>query len=224
MKSLYIPKLVLSYIILFRVFQRVIHLCCPSRNYLTSSAVINHAPSPSHSGASRSDLTLPLSPHRISTYAARLETSDKKIDGMKRGQEKSGSKVANQRWKMRSWPMTASVSTPRKRCISTPTRRTTWQRIAEGRRGELTDVSLCHVRYLHYSDIIIPAPLYLTASSLFCSGASGALPHDRVSYDAEFCFISLLHFDDLSFCTQQVHMYMKIAMSGDTSCIDIITC
>lgn len=86
--------------------------------------------------------------------------------------------------------------TPRKRCISTPTRRRkTWWRLGGAARG-LTDVSLCHVCYLHYYNIIIPAPLYLTAPSLFCRevlhGASGVAPpaplpcsRDR---DAKFCF------------------------------------
>jgi len=48
--------------------------------------------------------------------------------------------------------------------------------MAADRRGErgLTDVSLCRVCYLHYFDIIIPVALYLTAPSLFCSGAHPA--------------------------------------------------
>lgn len=78
--------------------------------------------------------------------------------------------------------------TPRKRCISTPTRRKTWRRRLGGAVKGLTDVSLCHVCYLHYSDIIIPAPLYLTAPSLFCSETTRIRCTGR-DRDAEFCFI-----------------------------------
>lgn len=46
--------------------------------------------------------------------------------------------------------------TPRKRCISTPTRRKTWRRLGGAARG-LTDVSLCPT----YATSITPILLYL---------------------------------------------------------------
>jgi len=79
--------------------------------------------------------------------------------------------------------MTAFVGTPRKRCISIPTQRKTWQEDRRSERG-LTDVSLCYVCYFHYSDIIIPVALYLTAPSLFRSGGHPAPLGGCISYDA----------------------------------------
>lgn len=64
---------------------RVIHLCAPSLNCLTSLAVINHAPSFPHSALRGRDLTLSSSPPRSRLCRARLDIGWKKIGRMKRG-------------------------------------------------------------------------------------------------------------------------------------------
>lgn len=68
-----------------------------------------------------------------------------------------------------------------------------------GREGSLTDVSLCHVRYLHYSDIIIPALLYISRRDLcFAARTRGdrtamrRVPPYRSFFFFSFFFISTI--------------------------------
>jgi hypothetical protein len=78
------------------------------------------------------------------------------------------------------------------------------------KRG-LTDVSLCYVRYFHYSDIIIPVALYLTAPSLFRSGGHPVRRCVSAAYRTmlEFRFISpFFRPDDHSFCRTYARMYV----------------
>lgn len=109
---------------------------------------------------------------------------------------------------MRSWPMTASVGTPRKRCISIPTRRKTWRQVGGVKGGWLM------FPYAAYATSITSILLYLllyisrhhlcfAAARIRCTAARG-----YISYDVESSALSVsffhFYFNGDSFCTLHV--------------------
>lgn len=149
---------------------------------------------------------------------------------MKRGTREERSKAANQRWEMRSWPMTASVGTPRKRCISIPTRRKTWRQIGGARGGWLMFPYAAYATSI--TSILLYLLLYISRHHLCFAAACIRCTAARLHIVAcgEFCFISLFffffslfYFDDGSLCMLHVHM-LKVTAPDAANCVDITIC